>query len=612
MKKLEYSPPDTQIFGRTPPPSGPDADLLMIGDYLREYLFNFLPDPAAQGPGCKAAREALVRVDKAHDAANLVRAPDRAGDSLTRDVRLGAECLGYLGHEGSPRIRRINLIVLLKNLLKIGLATGKLLRILSSLLINIFRMRRPLMSLLEGIFEYESDDALTVFVIPARLLNQVCLSICALLMAFSDVRSGYDPELGSLDASEERGGTVKHLFTREGVRGLSRFEERKPLVNELNYDAFIEDSFDRLEASQALPSPHTLGLYFHTLELWGDGDFSRAASKQGAIAGPVISLKFAPECDLLDPNVVEWVLYMLDQRRILWLHMSPPAATPQCVHQAITQRLFVFQRVALRHELAVSFVLPPLFHSISSIIFARQESAINFQTTNTQGRPLSKVICNSTFESLSRSNATPKNAAAFLGSCAAVDVLRRELRLRSLAREEPPPIDRLWISDVMESLPWPPQLKFQWKALDAITTLESRTANSWIKEKVRRRRSGCCLGFMDSRASTFSGRKGRARKKRLNRVWKGTGCLCVAGGLYPIWNWGRTKWNRGDAPTRNYRIPEPKREEAAWLKRARKNQYDALRLVAKLRPMAKHEFPWGRFVFNKFFLGSSTTGTCTT
>lgn len=164
----------------------------------------------------------------------------------------------------------------------------------------------------------------------------------------------------------------------------------------------------------------------------------------------------------------------------------------------------------------------------------------------------------------------------------------------------------------MESLKWGPHLSFPWKEQEHITLLESRTGKSWVKSKIREKKSGTCMGLMDSRASAFMGRKGLARKKTANRVWKGTGVLCVGGGLYPFWPWGRSGWNRADAPTRLHKIPEPNRNEAEWLRKARTGGLSALRVVTSLSPMKKDGIRWGRFVFGSYSLGLSPCATSST
>lgn len=49
-------------------------------------------------------------------------------------------------------------------------------------------MRRPLMGVLEEVFEYESDDALTVFLTPRTLLSGLGVSPFLLLMSYHDLR----------------------------------------------------------------------------------------------------------------------------------------------------------------------------------------------------------------------------------------------------------------------------------------------------------------------------------------------------------------------------------------------------------------------------------------
>ena len=73
------------------------------------------------------------------------------------------------------------------------------------------------MSFLEECFEYMGDDPLTVFLMPVRLMNELCIACVMLVLAFTDLRAGVDPEAIFLDASEERGGSVSCLSTPEIV-----------------------------------------------------------------------------------------------------------------------------------------------------------------------------------------------------------------------------------------------------------------------------------------------------------------------------------------------------------------------------------------------------------
>ena len=88
-------------------------------------------------------------------------------------MRVGYECLGYLGVEVTPRFKRIEIFVIWEVILKLKVCAPKLLQVLCSPMMNCFLMRRPLMSLLEEIFEYMEDDSLTVFMLAVVLLNEL-------------------------------------------------------------------------------------------------------------------------------------------------------------------------------------------------------------------------------------------------------------------------------------------------------------------------------------------------------------------------------------------------------------------------------------------------------
>ncbi len=81
-----------------------------------------------------------------------------------------------------------------------GVITGKLLQVVTSLIINSSLTRRPLMSFLSACFEYESDDPLIVFLIPQALIRELSHSLSLFLMSFFDLRAGVDGQASSLDA----------------------------------------------------------------------------------------------------------------------------------------------------------------------------------------------------------------------------------------------------------------------------------------------------------------------------------------------------------------------------------------------------------------------------
>ena len=157
----------------------------------------------------------------------------------------------------------------------------------------------------------------------------------------------------------------------------------------------------------------------------------------------------------------------------------------------------------------------------------------------------------------------------------------QRLRLRSIES---------WVSDVMGGI--------EWKTQEHTTLLESRTSKSWAKSKVQRGHSGASFLFMDSRASSLAGVKGRARSKKLNRIWRGTSSYTIAGNLYPAWTWGRSAWNRGDAPTRSYQIRAPSRGAPRWILVAKSGNLQPLRFFGTLPSQTKGSLSSARFVIN--------------
>ena len=63
-------------------------------------------------------------------------------------------------------------------------------------------------------------------------------------------------------------------------------------------------------------------------------------------------------------------------------------------------------------------------------------------------------------------------------------------------RDNPTPIDRIWVSDVMEGVPWSARPSSPWRKEEHITMLESRSGKAVIKDKTKVGRSGHTLPLL--------------------------------------------------------------------------------------------------------------------
>ena len=87
-------------------------------------------------------------------------------------------------------------------------------------------------------------------------------------------------------------------------------------------EAFMEE-FKEGGADETIRRP--IGLNFQFIEICGgSGVVTEWASKAGLVCGPVIDLAYSRQYNLAFPQVLSWVLFMLEERRIRGYLVSPP------------------------------------------------------------------------------------------------------------------------------------------------------------------------------------------------------------------------------------------------------------------------------------------------
>lgn len=122
------------------------------------------------------------------------------------------------------------------------------------------------------------------------------------------------------------GGIVKTQLSSLMARELVRYRGRHGGYSPLGFGPYLADHLDRLEGGPR-PSPlGDIGLISDTPKLWGtSGDWSKAVAAAGLLAGPMVSLRTSENMDLSRDRVVEWVLWMVLEREVTLVHVTPPS-----------------------------------------------------------------------------------------------------------------------------------------------------------------------------------------------------------------------------------------------------------------------------------------------
>ena len=106
---------------------------------------------------------------------------------------------------------------------------------------------------------------------------------------------------------------------------------------------------------------------------------------------------------------------------------------------------------------------------------------------------------------------------------------------------------------------WTVACAYPWKRSEHINVLELRAILQCLEWRARSAAFHSCrfLHLSDSQICLAVLAKGRSSSRKINRLLRKVGALCVALNLYPLWAWIASRLNPADEPSRRY---EPKTE----------------------------------------------------
>ena len=549
----------------------------------------------------------------------------------------------------SPAAKRVALAAVSVEAARFGLVTDALWLSLVGSWTSCALFRRPLMAIFSAVYGVASTGSSkpsrpTLCVLPRQAAQELVLASVLCPLASVDLTSLFDPCIYATDASEAKGGYVTAHVGTDLVRPLWRTASKRGGYSRLlsKEEAILVRLDDRepidlrMLAPATCPSPsRPLAYHFDFVEVGvRGGSVSELLRSMGRSVGPVLDFRVSVAYDIMNSRTFEWILHLLQHRKLKSLLLSPPAAAfsprkSRCspnpgFSRPSSAREVRATRVLRRHLALLSsavqcgvpsvivrpdspgFVTGPEWHLL--LRFGARfvgTCACAFQGLCCKGwkflvfgldlTPLSVPCCRGGLCVQSGPRQHPDDA--FLPpllvkalACEFDRALRRVSHVRSLQALKPEGLENPVLNDVVLSVRWLSGDDWCWRATAHINILETAAIHRLIKAlAVRGPRRVVIL--VDSSVAFHACAKGRSPSKGLTPILRKIAALCLLSGLLPAFHYVPTRLNPGDCPTRDLHLPEPC-DSSFWGRLSLDELYEGLSGL-KLRRWASN---WVRLV----------------
>ena len=292
------------------------------------------PQPEEQPPQQSAAASSAM------DAALLT--PPRLSRRLRR---LATKVRGHW--VCSERSRRLVLAAAVWETSLAGRSSRRHLRQLASSLTHAFLYRRPLLCSLSCIYDFMGDvgDAEDVVVeIPRQIQDELTIAALWLAVASTYLSASFHGALLATDASTYGEGVAEAELPPAVARELWRHRDRRGGYTRLQPDLAahlrqvgmqdLEAGVDDLPFGSS-PSPGRILIEtFDFIEVCSGprAPLSAAMAAAGFRVGPRIDLKVSDLWDLTSGRIIEWLLFMIEHKRVWGIHSAVPCTDFSLAH----------------------------------------------------------------------------------------------------------------------------------------------------------------------------------------------------------------------------------------------------------------------------------------
>ena len=451
-----------------------------------------------------------------------------------------------------------------------------------------------------------------------KAAEELLLLACLAPIAGSNLAVPFGDRLFATDASSGKGGIAEAACGADVCRALWLAADRKgssvPLGSGLSevledYDPLHEVLPSQPEDGAALKKigevDRPIGLRFDFIEICGgSGVVTKELIKRGVVCGPVFDLSFSNAYDLCDLKVVRWLIHLLESDRLKSFLVAPPctsfsaAAYPSV--RSYRQPRGYNQKLPKVH---LGNVLAFVALCLLFVAYKQKKIGLGEQPRRSKMRWLAEwrrlvalgaVECavascaygsphqkefgligvNIVLEGIARrctrdhthipiQGKYTKPSAVYCPGLAAAfaelfhqHLIEYDFQMRS-EDVDISGLESILANDVSVGLAWKQSAAWEWKRSSHINVLEGKAALR-LFEKVAYSGGDLRLPFLcDSHVARSAIAKGRSPSGALQCLLKKVCATCVGYGLYPAGVFSPTRYNPGDAPTRDLPMPIP-------------------------------------------------------
>ena len=644
---------DSRMVASRPLGSSNLAQGLVIDDYYAVSV-----EPKNRPPEHSVSASCLHTAKLAYEHHGLAGSPQKDIEAASEGKVIG----GYLnsGPEATSRglvtlaapiAKRLAICYLSLEVASLPATTDALHLCMVGAWVSILGFRRPLMSVLQHCFHLVDTmsfnrDRPQVIPLPRNVANELTILAVLMPLAMTDLSAPFSEQVYCTDASTKKGAILSAPIKAELSEVLWRAARSKGSYSRLLSPT--ECLLRRLGEHEELSHPgdelkpdRPLACHFEFVEVFaGAAKISSYLGSWGIAIGPPLDLSESPEYDLASVRVIEWLTFMVAEKRLLAFFLGPPCTTfsimrrprlrskasplgfdpsdPQThIGNQLAHRSCQLMMVGSRNNSAGMLETPfssymkglrawQIIKSRSGATEVRADScrfgsehlkAFRLLGLNLEMRDLCRRFqCTGKHVqiegSLTKKSATYTDelacaiARTFFGAIQRIKSEAADLKLGEVRG-----LECQLANEIMLTSPWKIETAWTFKKESHINILEEAVVLRLCNRLASDGKPKRVCALVDSNVVRCSTSKGRTSSFGLSPVLRRVSSICVAAGIYLSVPFTPTRLNCADDPTRDVALRQP----TSGLGRMTLSKADAIKLasVPKSRRWASN---WIRIV----------------